>query len=72
MRFELATCMTVDKQFIQYAPNSPCDWLCAFNISDVIKCMYYSKNSELKITLLLVNIIVKAECQKSQNNAVEL
>ena len=25
--------------------------------------MYYSKNSELKITLLLVNIIVNTECQ---------
>ena len=28
--------------------------------------MYYSKNSELKITLLLINIIVSTECQHSQ------
>ena len=35
-------------------------------LSDVIKCTYYSKNSELKITLLLVNIIVNTECQHSQ------
>ena len=34
--------------------------------------MYYSKNSELKITLLFVNIIVNTECQNSQNNAAEL
>ena len=48
--------------------------VCAHNISDVIKCMYkiYSKNSELKITLLLVNIIVNTECQHSQNNAAGL
>ena len=39
---------------------------CAYNILDVVKCMYYSKNSELKITLLLVNIIVNTECQHSQ------
>ena len=31
-----------------------------------------SKNSELKITLLLVNIIVNTECQHSQNSAVGL
>ena len=31
--------------------------------------MYYSKNSELKITLLLVNIIVNKKCQHSQNYA---
>ena len=31
--------------------------------------MYRSKNSESKITLLLLNIIVNTECQHSQNNA---
>ena len=31
-----------------------------------------SKNSELKITVLLVNIIVNTECQHSQNSAVGL
>ena len=31
-----------------------------------------SKNSELKITLLLVNIIITTECQHSQNSAVGL
>ena len=31
--------------------------------------MYYFKNSESKITLLLVNIIVNTECQHNQNNA---
>ena len=45
---------------------------CAYNILDVIKCMHYSKNSELKIALLLVNIIVYTECQQSQNSAVGL
>ena len=34
--------------------------------------MYYSKCSELKTTLLLVNIIVKRECQHSQNKAAGL
>ena len=34
--------------------------------------MHYSKNSELKIALLLVNIIVNTECQHSQNSAVGL
>ena len=34
--------------------------------------MYYSKISELKITLLSVNIIVNTECQHGQNSAVEL
>ena len=34
--------------------------------------MHFSKNSELKITLLLVNIIVNTECQHSQNNAAGL
>ena len=34
--------------------------------------MHYSKNSELKIALLLVNIIVYTECQQSQNSAVGL
>ena len=34
--------------------------------------MYYSKISELKITLLLVNIIVNTECQHSQNSAAGL
>ena len=43
--------------------------LLASNILDIIKCMYYSENSELKITLLLLNIIVNTECQHSQNNA---
>ena len=51
--FELATSMAVDKCLIHYATNSTCDWYVP-----VIKCIYYSKNSELKITLLLVNIIV--------------
>ena len=50
--FELATSMTVDKRFIYYAMNYPWDWY-----EDVIKCIYYSKNNELKSTLLLVNII---------------
>ena len=30
--------------------------------------MCYSKNGELKFTLLFVNIIVNTECQYSQNN----
>ena len=34
--------------------------------------MYYSKNSELKITLLLVNINVNTECQHGQNSAAGL
>ena len=34
--------------------------------------MYNSKSSELKITLLLVNIIVNAEYQHRQHNAVGL
>ena len=34
--------------------------------------MYYSKNSELKITFLLVNNIVNTECQHSQNSAAGL
>ena len=34
--------------------------------------MYYSKNSDLKISLLLVNIIVNTECQQRQNNAAGL
>ena len=34
--------------------------------------MHYSKNSKLKIPLLLVNIIVNTECQHSQNSAVGL
>ena len=34
--------------------------------------MYCSKNSELKITLPLVNIIVTIECQECQHNAVVL
>ena len=34
--------------------------------------MHYSKNSELKIALLLVNIIVNTECQHSQKSAVGL
>ena len=45
---------------------------CAYNILDVIKCMHYSKNSELKIALLLIDIIVNTECQHSQNSAVGL
>ena len=32
--------------------------------------MHCSKNSELKITLLLVNIIVNTEFQQRQHNAV--
>ena len=44
--------------------------VCAYTILDVIKCMYYSKNSRLNITLLLVNIIVNTEC--SQSNAAGL
>ena len=36
---------------------------CIYYILDVIKCMYYSKNSEIKVTLLLVNIFVNTECQ---------
>ena len=34
--------------------------------------MYHSKNSELKITLILINIIVNTECQHSQNSAAGL
>ena len=34
--------------------------------------MHYSKNSELKIALLLANIIVNTECQHSQNSVVGL
>ena len=34
--------------------------------------MYCSKNSELKIALCLVNIIVNTECQQSQHHAVGL
>ena len=34
--------------------------------------MHNSKNSELKITLLLVNIYANTECQHSQNGAVGL
>ena len=34
--------------------------------------MYCSKNSELKVTLLLVNIIKNAERQSNQHNAVGL
>ena len=34
--------------------------------------MHYSKNSELKIALLFVNIIANTECQHSQNSAVGL
>ena len=67
MGFELATSMAVEKQSIHYATNSPCDW-----VVHVIKCMHFSKNSELKITLLLVNIIVNTECQHTQNSAVGL
>ena len=37
-----------------------------------MKYMYSSKNSELEITLLLVNIIVNTECQQRQQNAVGL
>ena len=70
--FEHATSMAVGKRSIHYATNSPCDWVCAYNILDVIKCMYYSKNSELKIALLSVNIIVNTEYQHSQNSAVGL
>ena len=34
--------------------------------------MYYSKNSDLKIALLLVNIIENTQCQHSQNFAAGL
>ena len=44
----------------------------AYNILDVIKCIYSSKNSKIKIPLLLVNFIVNTECQHSQNNAAVL
>ena len=38
-----------------------------------MKNTYYSKkNSELKLTLLLVNIIVNIECQHCQNSAAGL
>ena len=43
-----------------------------YYILNIIKYTYYSKNSELKITLLLVNIIVNTECQQSQNRAAGL
>ena len=71
MGFELATSMTVDKRFIHFAKNSPCDFVCAYNIFDVIKCVYYFKKG-VQITLLLVNIIANTECQHSQNNAAGL
>ena len=32
--------------------------------------MYYFKNNELKLTLILVNTIVYTECQQRQHNAV--
>ena len=54
MGFELETSMTQDKRSINYDTNSPCDLFV-----HVIKCMYYSKNSELKITLLLVKYFCK-------------
>ena len=34
--------------------------------------MCYSKNSELKIALLLINIIVNTECQHSHHSAAGL
>ena len=49
-----------------------CDLVSAYNILDLTKCMFYSKHSELNITLLLVNIIVNTECQHSQHNAAGL
>ena len=52
MGFELATSMTVDKRFTMPRIHLVIG-MCNVN------CMYYSKNSELKLTLLLVNIIVK-------------
>ena len=64
--------MTVDKRCIHYA-TSIFLWLaCAYYILNIKLYTNYSKNSELKITLLLVNIIVNTECQQSQNSAVGL
>ena len=38
--------------------------VCAYNILETLKCVYGSKNCELKITFLLVHIIVNTECQQ--------
>ena len=51
--FELAASMTVDKRFLHYATNSPCDLYV-----HITYLMYFSK-----ITLLLVNTIANTECQ---------
>ena len=68
--FELATSMTVYKWFIHYATNISLWLVCAYNILNIIKFIYCSKNSEL---MLLVNtIIVNTERQHSRNNAVGL
>ena len=37
-----------------------------------MKYMYYYVKSELKLTLLLVNIIVNTQCQQSQHNVAGL
>ena len=49
--FELATSITVYERFIHYATN----------ILNLIKYIYYSKTSELKITFLLLYIIVNLQ-----------
>ena len=64
--------MTVDKRCIHYATNLFLYLACAYYILNIKLNSNRSKNSELKITLLLVNIIVNKECQHSQNSAVGL
>ena len=46
---------------------APCDWYVY-----IIKHMYCSKNSELKITLFLSNLSVNIKCQQRQHNVVGL
>ena len=49
----------------------PC--LILFLRGDTLDCQISSsENSELKITLLLVNIIINTECQLRQHNVVGL
>ena len=66
--FKLATSMNVYKRFIHYATRiSSCDWYVYIPFKyDKIYDMYCSRNSELKITLLLVNSIVITECRCPQ------
>ena len=56
-RIQIATAMTVCIHPLCY------EYLHAYNILNIMKCMYCSKSSELTITLLLVNIVVNTECE---------